>query len=244
MSGNEATWQVVFRGKLLTGFAPEQVAQNLAALFKTDVARTTALLAQPKVVLKAGVSREVGERYQAALRQAGLVVALISEAPIAAGVAAEPASPPAAPATTTPDAAPAPAPRPAAPLPTRASASVPAAPRPAPTPAPGVAAPAAAPSLAAPGALLSDAKPFKPVEIDTSRLKLDAPGVIIDTRPKPRLERDFDLSGLSVDQSGAPIAVKPKAEPPKLDLSGLSVDPIEVKDKAPSAFWSKIESAG
>ncbi|MCU0755992.1 MAG: hypothetical protein MUE46_12850 [Xanthomonadales bacterium] len=234
MSGNEATWQVVFRGKLLSGFAPEQVAQNLAALFKTDTARTAALLTQPKVVLKAGVSREVGERYQAALRQAGLVVALISEAPIAAGVAAA-ESAPTPPAPTTAAAAPAPAPV-SAPRPMPATL---------PATGPAVAAPpAAAPSLAAPGALLSDTKPVRPVEIDTSRLKLDAPGVVIDTRPKPRLERNFDLSGLSVDQSGAPIAVKPKAEPPKLDLSGLSVDPIEVKDKPPSAFWSKIESAG
>jgi hypothetical protein len=92
--------------------------------------------------------------------------------------------------------------------------------------------------------LLSDAKPAKPVAIDTSRLKLDAPGVVIDTSPKPKLARNFDLSGLSVDQSGAPIAVKPKAEPPKLDLSGLSVAPIEVVDKAPSAFWAKVEGAG
>lgn len=234
MSGNEATWQVVFRGKLLTGFAPEQVAQNLAALFKTDVTRTAALLAQPKVVLKAGVSREVGERYQAALRQAGLVVALISEAPIAAGVAAaEPVTAPTV--TATPG---------AASQPPMALRSVPAsspAPPAAIVPAPSAAAP---PTLAAPGALLSDARPARPVEIDTSRLKLDAPGVIIDTRPKPKLARDFDLSGLSVDQSGAPIAVKPKAEPPKVDLSGLSVAPIEVVDKAPSAFWSKVEGAG
>lgn len=231
MSGNEPTWQVVFRGKLLTGFAPEQVAQNLAALFKSDVARTSALLAQPKVVLKSGLTREMAERYQAALRQAGLMVALISEAPVAAGVAAEvqaPApAPAAAPAPATPVSAP---PRPA-PAPVAATPATPAA-------------PTAAPTLAAPGALLSDAKPAKPVAIDTSRLKLDAPGVVIDTSPKPKLARNFDLSGLSVDQSGAPIAVKPKAEPPKLDLSGLSVAPIEVVDKAPSAFWAKVEGAG
>jgi hypothetical protein len=230
MSGNDPTWQVVFRGKLLTGFAPEQVAQNLAALFKTDVARTSALLAQPKVVLKSGLPREMAERYQAALRQAGLMVALISEAPIAAGVAAEVAAPTPAPVL--------------APTPPATAAP----PRPSPTPAAVATAavpnPTAIPTLAAPGALLSDAKPVKPVEIDTSRLKLDAPGVVIDTRPKPKLARNFDLSGLSVDQSGAPIALKPKVEPPKVDLSGLSVAPIEVVDKAPSAFWAKVERAG
>lgn len=237
MSGNEPTWQVVFRGKLLTGFAPEQVAQNLAALFKSDVARTSALLAQPKVVLKSGLTREMAERYQAALRQAGLMVALISEAPVAAGVSAQVAAP-APPATPAP--APAAASAPVAPV------SAPPRPAPAPVAATPVspAAPTAAPTLAAPGALLSDAKPAKPVAIDTSRLKLDAPGVVIDTSPKPKLARNFDLSGLSVDQSGAPIAVKPKAEPPKLDLSGLSVAPIEVVDKAPSAFWAKVEGAG
>lgn len=228
MSGTESTWQVVFRGKLLSGFTPEQVAQNLAALFKSDVARTTALLAQPKVVLKAGLSREVAERYQAALRQAGLMVALISEAPIVAGVAAAmpvaPTPAPVAPSSATPvttSSTP-----PAADAPTQREATT------------------ATPTLAAPGALLSDARPTPPVEIDTSRLKLDALGVTIDTRPKPALARDFDLSGLSVDQSGAPIAVKPKAEPPQVDLSTLSVAPIEVVDKAPSEFWAKIERGG
>lgn len=228
MSGTESTWQVVFRGKLLSGFTPEQVAQNLAALFKSDVARTTALLAQPKVVLKAGLSREVAERYQAALRQAGLMVALISEAPIAAGVAAAtplaPAPAPVAPTASTPMAT----------STTTSAADAPAATRPT----------AATPTLAAPGALLSDTRPTPSVEIDTSRLKLDALGVTIDTSPKPTLARDFDLSGLSVDQSGAPIAVKPKAEPPQVDLSALSVAPIDVVDKAPSEFWAKIERGG
>lgn len=223
MSNNEPTWQVVFRGKLLTGFAPEQVAQNLAALFKSDVARTSALLAQPKVVLKSALTREMAERYQAVLRQAGLMVALISEAPVAAEVPTPAPVPMAAPAPVVPPSAP---------------------PRPAPAPVATTPAPTAAPTLAAPGALLSDARPAKPVEIDTSRLKLDAPGVIIDTSPKPKLARSFDLSALSVDQSGAPIAVKPTAEPPKVDISGLSVAPIEAVDKAPSTFWAKVERTG
>lgn len=229
MSGNDPTWQVVYRGKLLTGFAPEQVAQNLAALFKTDATRTAALLSQPKVVLKSGLDREVAQRYQEALRQAGMMVALVSETPLAAGVTAPQA--PAAAAPAPPAAAP-PAPPPIPPRPATPA-----------TPAP-AAAPASAPTLAAPGALLSDAKPARPVEIDTSRLKLDALGVVIDTSPKPTLARNFDLSGLSVDQSGAPIAVKPKAEPLKVDLSGLSVEPAQIKDTAPSSFWAKVERAG
>lgn len=77
----EATYQVVFRGKLLTGFDQETVECNLAALFKSDRARIRALLAQPKVVLKSGISRDDGTRYEEALRKAGLMVALISESP-------------------------------------------------------------------------------------------------------------------------------------------------------------------
>jgi hypothetical protein len=76
---SEEVFQIVFRGKILTGFTPEQVQSNLAALFKTDEARIAAQLALPKWVIKAGLSRATAQQVQEKMRALGIMVALVAD---------------------------------------------------------------------------------------------------------------------------------------------------------------------
>jgi hypothetical protein len=113
LAGNgmsEPTYQIVFRGKILSGFDRDQVRNNLAGLFRTDPARIDAILDAPKTVLKSGIGKEAATRYQEVLRGAGIMVAVMAEAseasaPVAAPApASAPAAPPApaAPASSAP----------------------------------------------------------------------------------------------------------------------------------------------
>jgi len=77
---SEATYQIVFRGKLLSGFDRAQVIANLAQLFKSDADRIGVLLDTPKTVLKSGLSKDSAARYQDVLRQAGIMVAVVGDA--------------------------------------------------------------------------------------------------------------------------------------------------------------------
>lgn len=76
---SEPTYQIVFRGKILSGFSREDVRPRLAALFRADERRIDALLDAPKTVLKTGLTKDAAARYQEALRQAGIMVAAIAE---------------------------------------------------------------------------------------------------------------------------------------------------------------------
>ena len=75
----EPTFQIVFRGKILGGFDRAQVRANLAQMFRSEPARIDALLDAPKTVLKSGLTRDAANRYQEALRAAGIMVAVIGE---------------------------------------------------------------------------------------------------------------------------------------------------------------------
>lgn len=87
-------YQVVFRGEIAPDTRIEVVKVNLAKLFKTDDARIERLFSGKEMVLKKGLSREDGERYQALLEQAGALCEVVplsftSPPPLADGDAPE-----------------------------------------------------------------------------------------------------------------------------------------------------------
>ncbi|MDH5436956.1 MAG: hypothetical protein OEX83_09360 [Gammaproteobacteria bacterium] len=69
-------YEVVFNGMIARGSDLEQVKQNLAALFKTDVSKMEALFSGGMVVVKSGIDQESANRYQAAMKKAGAVCAI------------------------------------------------------------------------------------------------------------------------------------------------------------------------
>lgn len=226
LSMSEPTYQIVFRGKILTGYTREQVRSNLAQLFRTDPARIDALLDAPKTVLKAGIGKDAAARYQEALRQAGIMVAMMAEAP--------------------PTAVPAAAPTPATAATPASPVSAAAAPTEATAPATATAPPAVAASgltLAAPGERILPPQPRREAQIDTSALSLaPAVGPLVEARPVAAPE--FDLSGISLATDSGPIDRRPKAAPRQIDTSGLSLDaPPPAKDEEALSELQKLLSS-
>lgn len=212
----EATYQIVFRGKILSGYTRDQVRANLAQLFKLDPTRVDALLDSPKTVLKAGIGKDAAARYQEALRQAGIMVAVMAEGPPAAP------APAAAPVATAAPVA-AQATPPASPLPASTTAAAPA-------PVASAADKAVAAYLAARNTLTLAAageRILPPQErplakFDTSGLSIAPSSGRLD-ESKPVAAPEFDFAGLSVATDSAPLDNKPKAAPLKVDLSGLTL---------------------
>lgn len=200
----EPSYQIVFRGKILSGYTREQVRSNLAQLFRTDPARIDALLDAPKTVLKAGISKDAATRYQDALRQAGIMVAMMAEAPIAAADTASAGS-----------TIPGPAPQ----VPTVAASTPP--PATAASQPPAVAATGL--TLAAVGERILPPQAKTAAQIDTSGLSL-APAVGPLVEAKPVAAPQFDLSGISIATDTGPIDRTPKASPRQFDTSALSLD--------------------
>ncbi len=66
-------YRLVFRGKLLPGMGPEQVAQNLVALFGVTLETAQAMLASAPAVIRPDVDVEQGNRMLEALANAGLI---------------------------------------------------------------------------------------------------------------------------------------------------------------------------
>lgn len=73
-------YRLVFRGQLLPGLLPGQVALNLAELFRIDAAQAQRLMAMPSTI-KQDVDLATGNRYQEALAEAGLVTHLEALSP-------------------------------------------------------------------------------------------------------------------------------------------------------------------
>lgn len=199
----EPSYQIVFRGKILSGYTREQVRSNLAQLFRTDPTRIDTLLDAPKTVLKAGISKDAATRYQEALRQAGIMVAMMAEAPAAADAVSA--------------SSPVPGPPPQAPTVTAS------------TPPPATAAsqpPAVAASgltLAAVGERILPPQAKTAAQIDTSGLSLaPAVGPLVEARAVAAPQ--FDLSGISIATDAGPIDRTPKAPPRQIDTSALTLD--------------------
>ncbi len=105
-----AQYELVFSGKLVDGFAPEQVKQNVANLFKASPAQVEQMFSGRDVVLRNRLDDATGKKYQAILQKNG---ALCSLRPM--GQAAENPKAQPAPASPTPASAPTPPPAPARP---------------------------------------------------------------------------------------------------------------------------------
>jgi hypothetical protein len=203
---SEPTFQIVFRGKILGGFDREQVRANLGRLFRIDPARVDALLDAPKTVLKTGLGKDAASRYQEALRDAGIMVAVIGESPPVAP-ATLPASPPSSMATT----------REIVPVPEPASAPGSTV---QPEPAPG--APTSGLTLAEPGVQLLPPQPRHKAEIDTSALSLAQPGVIL-IEKREVVAPQYDISSMTLGGTDEPIIPQHKPEPAAIDTSALSL---------------------
>ncbi|MBL8244795.1 MAG: hypothetical protein JNL89_11410 [Rhodanobacteraceae bacterium] len=195
---SEPTFQIVFRGKILGGFDREQVKANLVRLFRSDGERIEALLAAPKTVLKSGLARDAAARYQEALRQAGIMVAVIGEGPIMADIPAHPASVP-PPAVV--EVQPPPAPEPPSGL-TLAEVGAQLLP---PQVRQRKEFDTSSLSLAEAGAVLVDRLPPPKPEFDLDGLDLAPPGDPIDLTPRPA-PLAIDTSALSVVE--VPVAVE------------------------------------
>lgn len=73
---SEQLFDVVFFGILQAGKDKETVAQNMAALFKTDASKLAPYFAGGRKVIKGKISADAAAKYQAALENVGLVIKL------------------------------------------------------------------------------------------------------------------------------------------------------------------------
>lgn len=259
-------YDIVFRGKLASGFDREQAMANLARLFKSDAARVAPLFSGKRVTIKKGVDRETGDKYRSALRKAGLMVALVRQAP------PEPPQPAAsqAPAASTnraqfgiddPTAKSEP-PEPPQPSSSEAQEEHPAVT----TAADDDASIVDDADLAPVGVqLVPQVKP-EPPQIDITDLTLATVGVTVDETPRPppatidtsdlsatdefdALDAsppppppEFDLDGLQVANDEGPVDQSPKAPPPDIDISELSASEIDsALDASPPPPPPKID---
>ena len=74
-----ATYQVVLTG-IKPGSLPERVQEDVAGLFKIPVARASALLGQPRSIVKRGVLEAVAAQYQQSFEAVGAVCIVEAEA--------------------------------------------------------------------------------------------------------------------------------------------------------------------
>lgn len=197
----DASFDVIFSGKLQAGAEPAQVRAKLARLFKTEPEKLGHLFTGQRVPIKRGVDTATALQYQAALAQAGAIVDLVDTgAPADAEVTTIAAAPP-----------PREAPR-AAPV----------------TVPPAIAARSAPPSapaysIADPGALLVEPMAVATADIDTQHLTVAAAGELL-VEPQTVAAPDYDLSALSLDPPGTPLSDSKPVPPPHYDLSALSLD--------------------
>ncbi len=202
----DATFDVVFSGKLQAGVEPAQVRENLARLFRTEPAKLAHLFTGQPVPIKRGVDAATALQYQAALAKAGALVELVD---------------------TSADAAPAVA---ASSAHVAASAPKPASPRAAPVTVPPAMAARDAPpiapdySVAEPGVLLVEPVAVTPPAIDTQHLSVAAAGELL-VEPTSVVAPAYDLSGLSLDPPGTTLSDVKPAPPAQYDLSALSLAP-------------------
>ena len=240
------TFQLVFRGKLMTGFELAQVQQSVAALFKTDVSRVADRLALPKWVIRTGLAQEQANKMRDALRTAGLVTAVVADDASAAPVAAASVPAPAA-AVSTPSVQ-------SAAAPIRVSAAPPVGAPPTQdfeaagaksivqlgattqifaTPAGGLS--ADVPS----GPLQSAAKPAAP-NIDLSRFSLAEEGAVMDTRQKTAAVL-INTGSLSLAAEGVALSEPKPAIIKTFDTSALSLDSAPIPEKKPNVLWAEME---
>jgi hypothetical protein len=219
-------FQVVFRGKLLSGFTPEQVRTNLAALFKTDETRIGTMLAQPKWIIKTGISKEQATKIQEALRTAGVMVAVMAVDPAneAANLAAAPVAS-ASPSTNS-----------------EAAASA--------APAQFAAKPISAETVSSTGSALTASTADAPLAAkakvaaynpDLSAFSLAEVGAVMVTASKQSAATIASTIDLKLADVGAPVSETPKAAKREFSTAGLSLEPTAVVEKERSSFVKNVD---
>jgi hypothetical protein len=197
----DATFQVVFEGRLAEGADRAQVKANVARLFKIDVAKVEPLFSGRRAVVKRRLDEATANRYRDAFEQAGAIVKLVPEG------AEEPAAAPPDPRRD--GAAPAATPRgqradAAREGPTRAQIAA-AGRVPPPAAARGVPSAPAGMSMAEAGATLVEGPaPVETPDIDTSHLTLAEPGADL-AEQGPVAPREFDLSDFELAPPETPL---------------------------------------
>ena len=220
---SEPRFQIVFRGKLLAGFEPAQVRSNLAKLFRVDEARIGAMLAQPKWVVKAGLDKAQAQRFQEALRDAGMMVAVMNDLPAAAtesGSSEKPA--PSAPS--------------AAPEPVRTAQAVSQPPAGAPAGAPETASGISASTADTPLAVKPAVKAFEP---DLSAFSLAPVGAVLDQNNNKPQGRDYDFSQLSVAAPGTQLVEKVVVKAVEIDTSAMRIEAVDAAAEKPLSALQK-----
>lgn len=204
----DATFDVVFSGRLQAGVEAAAVRENLARLFKTEPAKLAYLFTGQPVVIKRAVDAATALQYQAALAKAGALVDLRETG--------TPAAPP-----------PQPAQRPAPPV---SPASTRPGPRAAPVTVPPAMAARSAPpvapdyAVAEPGVVLVEPVHVAAPAIDTRHLTMAAVGAPL-VEPTVVEPPTYDLSGLSLDPPGTTLSDAKPVPPAQYDLSALSLVP-------------------
>lgn len=207
-------FNVIFRGDTVAGHNLADVKARFAQLFKMDPAKVEGFFAGKPVVLKANCDRATGDKFKAALENAGAIVEVKSVAP-AVPVPAPVAVPVAA--TPAPVVA---APTPAAPPPPQAA------------PQPPAAEPANPWSLAATGSDLlraNEINQLEPVQVDISKISLVKRNPFSTDAEEP-LEAarhvsapPLDLSNLKLGEVGETLVEFKEFVPRNIDLSELSL---------------------
>lgn len=211
-------FNVIFRGDTVAGQNVADVKARFAQLFKMDPAKVEGFFAGKPVVLKANCDRATGDKFKAALENAGAIVEVKSVAP-----AVPVPAPVAAPVAATPAPVVA-APTPAAPPPPQAA------------PQPVAAAEPANPwSLAATGSDLLRANEIsqpEPVQVDISKISIVKRNPFSTDAEEP-LEAarhvsapPLDLSNLKLGEVGETLVEFKEFVPRNIDLSALSLDAV------------------
>ena len=221
---SDQLFQIIFRGKLLSGFTIEQVRANLAQLYRADEARIGAMLAQPKWVIKAGVTKETAQKIQEAMRNAGLMVAVMAD---------ESSATPIAPAAPNSAAAPGPASAPVTGAPPVQAPTVTIA------PINPVVAVIDTPSDEAPLAVKPKVAAFEP---DLSTFSLAEVGAIIDSSGPKKAERNFAVAQFSLANPGVQLVEKKPVAAKPIDTSALSLVAADIpKDAKLTALQREFE---
>jgi hypothetical protein len=220
---SDPLYQVIFRGKLLTGFSLEQVRGNLAALFKTDEARIGAQLAMPKWVIKAGIGKEQAQQIQERLRGAGLMVAILNDdVPSGSDTTSLRV---ANTAETSP----------------QVTVNAPASSAPTVDAPPGQADADSTPSEQPDDAPLAVKPAVAPYNPDLSAFSLAEAGAIMDSTGPKKVQRNFDLAQFSLAEVGVQIIDKPVVAPKVIDLSHMALAPADIPvEPHVSPLWKEF----
>lgn len=195
----DAHYQVTVSGQLMPGAHPDEVRLKVAQLFKASVDTVRPLLSGQRVSVKKGLDEATARKYEAALRQAGLV------AEVEAMAAPQPA--PATGILASTDLV--------APTGTLLDQTPP--PPPADINTAGL-------GMAAAGERIIDYIPPPEPVIDISRLGMDQAGVVLveaEIVAPPVIPTD----GLDLADRGEPLDQRPRPAEPEIDISALKIVP-------------------